>query len=344
VSPATTTAAAPSTDAAESVLRVRDLRTHFFTGEGVVKAVDGVGFDVRRGETLGIVGESGSGKSVTALSVMRLVASPPGRIVSGRIALDGQDLLALGDAGMRRIRGRRMSMIFQDPLASLNPVLRIGFQLGEVFRHHLGMGRREALGEAEAMLRATEIPSPETRVRSYPHELSGGMRQRAMIAMALACRPELLIADEPTTALDVTVQAQVLDLMKTVCRERRTALLLITHDMGVVAHMCDRVAVMYAGRVVEYTDVHTLFQRPAHHYTAGLLRSLPRLGGNARRLDSIRGQPPRLTRLPPGCAYAPRCPRAEDRCRETMPDLVRVGEAHEVRCHFPLARLEESGR
>ncbi|MGE0724938.1 MAG: ABC transporter ATP-binding protein, partial [Alphaproteobacteria bacterium] len=236
------------------VLRVRDLRTHFFTGEGVVKSVDGIDLEVNQGEALGIVGESGSGKSVTALSVMRLVASPPGRIVSGRVELGGIDLLTLDADAMRRIRGKRISMIFQDPLASLNPVLRVGFQIGEVFRRHLGVGRGKAVSAAEEMLRATEIPSPETRVRNYPHQLSGGMRQRAMIAMALACQPELLIADEPTTALDVTVQAQVLHLMKQVCRERGTALMLITHDMGVIARMCDRVAVMYAGRVVEYTD------------------------------------------------------------------------------------------
>ena len=324
------------------VLRVRDLRTHFFTGEGVVKSVDGVDLEVQQGETLGIVGESGSGKSVTALSIMRLVASPPGRIVSGRVELGGLDLLTLDAGAMRQVRGKRVSMIFQDPLASLNPVLRIGFQIGEVFRRHLEIGRRRAVGEAVRMLRATEIPSPETRVRDYPHQLSGGMRQRAMIAMALACEPELLIADEPTTALDVTVQAQVLHLMKEACRERGTALMLITHDMGVIARMCDRVAVMYAGRVVEYTDVRTLFRRPAHPYAAGLLRSLPRLGGNARRLASIEGQPPRLTRLPPGCAYAPRCPRAADLCRQAAPDLVRLRDGHDVRCHFPIERPLEA--
>ncbi|WP_374440671.1 ABC transporter ATP-binding protein [Stella sp.] len=324
------------------VLRVRDLRTHFTTGLGVVKSVDGVDLDVGRGETLGIVGESGSGKSVTALSIMGLVASPPGRIVSGTIELAGQDLRKLEPAALRRIRGRRMSMIFQDPLASLNPVLRIGFQLGEVFRHHLGHDRRRAVSEAERMLKAMDIPSPETRVRNYPHQMSGGMRQRAMIAMALSCQPELLIADEPTTALDVTVQAQVLNLMKEVCRERGTALLLITHDMGVVAHMCDRVAVMYAGRIVEYADVRTLFRRPAHPYTAGLLRSLPRLGGNARRLASIEGQPPRLTALPPGCPYAPRCPRVQERCRRDAPELVSLAEGHQVRCHFPLDHAAEA--
>ncbi|MBM3517765.1 MAG: ABC transporter ATP-binding protein [Alphaproteobacteria bacterium] len=318
------------------MLRIRDLRTHFFTGQGVVKAVDGVDLEVHKGEVLGIVGESGSGKSVTALSIMQLVASPPGRIVSGRIELDGLDMVKLDAAAMRRIRGKRISMIFQDPLASLNPVLRIGFQLGEVFRHHLGLEKRQAVTEAERMLRAMDIPSPATRVRNYPHQLSGGMRQRAMIAMALSCKPELLIADEPTTALDVTVQAQVLNLMKQVCREHRTALVLITHDMGVIANMCERVAVMYAGKVVEYTDVRTLFRRPGHPYAAGLLRSLPRLGGNARRLQSIEGQPPRLTRLPPGCAYAPRCPRAQPRCREEAPELVRLRPGQEVRCHFPL--------
>jgi len=323
------------------VLRVRDLRTHFFTNEGVVKAVDGVDFEIRRGEILGIVGESGSGKSVTGLSLMRLVASPPGRIVSGQIEFGGRDLVEASTTEMQDIRGRRMSMIFQDPLTSLNPVLRIGYQVGEVFRYHLGLSRSKALHRAVDMLRATEIPSPDRRAQSYPYELSGGMRQRAMIAMALACEPELLIADEPTTALDVTVQAQVLELMKTICRERQTALLLIAHDMGVVAHMCDRVAVMYAGKIVEYTDVYTLFARPAHPYTAGLLRSLPRLGANLRRLASLEGQPPRLTRLPAGCAFAPRCPRAQDRCREVAPDLTRLDNGHQFRCHFPLENDKE---
>ena len=324
------------------VLRIQDLRTHFFTGQGVVKSVDGVDLEVHKGETLGIVGESGSGKSVMALSVMRLVASPPGRIVSGRIELNGEDLLPLDAAAMRRIRGRRISMIFQDPLASLNPVLRIGFQLGEVLRHHLGFARDRAASEAISMLKAMDIPSPDTRARAYPHQLSGGMRQRAMIAMALSCKPELLIADEPTTALDVTVQVQVLNLMKQACRERGTAMLLITHDMGVVAHMCDRVAVMYAGRVVEYTDVRTLFERPAPPYAAGLLKSLPRLGANARRLTPIEGQPPLLTRLPPGCAYAPRCPRATELCRSVAPELTRLGAGHQVRCHFPLVSASEA--
>lgn len=324
------------------VLRIRDLRTHFFTGQGVVKSVDGVDLEIRQGETVGIVGESGSGKSVTALSVMRLVASPPGRIVSGRIELDGEDLLALDAAAMRKVRGRRISMIFQDPLASLNPVLRIGFQLAEVFRRHLGADRKEAAAEAVRMLKAMDIPSPETRARAYPHQLSGGMRQRAMIAMALSCKPKLLIADEPTTALDVTVQVQVLNLMKQACREQGTAMLLITHDMGVVAHMCDRVAVMYAGRIVEYTDVHTLFERPAHPYAAGLLRSLPRLGGNGRRLTPIEGQPPLLTALPPGCAYAPRCSRATELCRSISPELTQVNDGHQVRCHFPMVTKSEA--
>jgi len=324
------------------VLRVRDLRTHFFTGQGVVKAVDGVDLEIHQGETLGIVGESGSGKSVTALSVMRLIASPPGQIVSGSIELGGEDLLILDAAAMRHIRGRRISMIFQDPLASLNPVLRIGFQVGEIFRHHLGFDRGRAASEAVRMLKAMDIPSPEMRARAYPHQLSGGMRQRAMIAMALSCKPELLIADEPTTALDVTVQVQVLNLMKQACREQGTAMLLITHDMGVVAHMCDRVAVMYAGRIVEYTDVTTLFEQPAHPYTAGLLQSLPRLGGNARRLTPIEGQPPLLTRLPPGCAYAPRCPRATELCRTVSPEPTPLRADHQVRCHFPLVATSKA--
>ena len=276
----------------ETILKVSNLKTHFFTGEGITKAVDGVDFEVRKGEILGIVGESGSGKSVSALSILRLIATPPGRIVDGTVEFLGQDLLKLRNKEIRQIRGEQISMIFQDPLASLNPVLRVGYQLAEVFRYHLQLKRSQALAESVKALRATEIPSPADRVQNYPHEMSGGMRQRVMIAMALACQPALLIADEPTTALDVTVQAQVLKLMKEICQARDTAVILITHDMGVIARMCQRVAVMYAGRVVEYTDVFSLFDAPAHPYTRDLLRSLPRLGTKADRLDSIEGQPP----------------------------------------------------
>jgi oligopeptide/dipeptide ABC transporter ATP-binding protein len=320
----------------KSILRVSGLKTYFFTSEGVIKAVDGVDFEVRKGEVLGLVGESGCGKSVTALSILRLVASPPGRILDGKIEFMGGDLRTVSEDDMREIRGKSISMIFQDPLTSLNPVLRIGYQISEVFRYHKGLDRIKSLQGSIRMLKATEIPSPEERVNSYPHEMSGGMRQRAMIAMALACEPALLIADEPTTALDVTVQAQVLKLMKEICRDRETAILLITHDMGVIANMCQRVAVMYAGRVVEYTDVFTLFSEPAHPYTEALLRSLPRLGTKRNRLDTIKGQPPQLNRLPPGCSFEPRCEYSALRCKEEVPGVTLLGEGHQVRCHYPI--------
>lgn len=325
------------TENGRPILKVSGLKTYFFTSEGVTKAVDGVSFEVRKGEVLGLVGESGCGKSVTALSVLRLVASPPGRILDGKIEFMDKDLLMLTDREIRKIRGSKISMIFQDPLTCLNPVLKIGYQLSEVFRYHKGLDRIESLKGSIRILKMTEIPSPEERVKNYPHELSGGMRQRAMIAMALACEPALLIADEPTTALDVTVQAQVLKLMKELCHERETAVLLITHDMGVIANMCHRVAVMYAGRVVEYTDVFTLFSEPAHPYTEALLRSLPRLGAKRNRLDSIEGQPPQLNRLPAGCAFQPRCEYSVSRCKEQAPGLLRLGEGHEVRCYYPIS-------
>lgn len=320
----------------KSVLNVSGLKTHFFTTEGIIKAVDGVDFQVNQGEVLGLVGESGCGKSVSALSILGLVASPPGQIVAGKIEFMGKDLLKLNEREIRKVRGKKISMIFQDPLTSLNPVLRIGYQLAEVFRFHQSLNRIKSLNESISMLKATEIPSPEERVRQYPHEMSGGMRQRVMIAMSLACEPALLIADEPTTALDVTVQAQVLKLMKELCRERRTAVILITHDMGVVANMCQRVAVMYAGRVVESADVFTLFNSPAHPYTVGLLRSLPRVGGKQKKLDTIEGQPPMLNRLPPGCTFAPRCNYAKETCRNMVPELTSLGNGHEVRCYFPI--------
>jgi oligopeptide/dipeptide ABC transporter ATP-binding protein len=324
----------------ELVLSVSDLRTCFDTNDGVVRAVDGVSFHVNRGEVLGLVGESGCGKSVTALSLLRLIASPPGRIAGGEVSFQGRDLLRLGPEEMRKIRGEKISMIFQDPLTCLNPVFRVGFQLSEVFRHHRGFDRLRSLKESIRMLKMTEIPSPEERARNYPHELSGGMRQRAMIAMALACEPALLIADEPTTALDVTVQAQVLTLIGDLCRRHDTAVLLITHDMGVVARMCHRVAVMYAGTIVEYTDVFTLFRQPAHPYTRGLLRALPRLGSRRKRLDSIEGQPPRLNRLPRGCPFEPRCDRRQTRCGEERPGITRLREGHETRCHYPIRAAE----
>jgi oligopeptide/dipeptide ABC transporter ATP-binding protein len=319
------------------ILNVTGLQTHFHTREGVIRAVDGVDLTVSRGEVLGLVGESGCGKSVTALSILGLVPSPPGRVVGGRIDFMGRDLLALGAREMRKVRGAQISMIFQDPLTSLNPVKSVGFQIAEVFRFHKGLSRARRLPEVIRMLKATEIPAADWRARQYPHELSGGLRQRVMIAMALACEPALLIADEPTTALDVTVQAQVLKLIKRLCRERQTAVILITHDMGVIAGMCRRVAVMYAGRVVEQADVFRLFASPAHPYTHGLLASLPRVGLKQRRLHSIDGLPPRLDRLPPGCAFAPRCDRAAERCHKELPPLALLSPGHQVRCHFPIA-------
>jgi oligopeptide/dipeptide ABC transporter ATP-binding protein len=318
------------------ILHISRLQTHFHTREGIIKAVDGVDLTVSRGEVLGIVGESGCGKSVTALSVLGLIPSPPGRIVGGRIEFMGRNLLELDARALRRVRGAQISMIFQDPLTSLNPVKTVGFQIAEVFRFHKGMTRVRRIPEVLRMLKATEIPAADERAGQYPHELSGGLRQRVMIAMALACEPALLIADEPTTALDVTVQAQVLKLIKRLCRERQTAVILITHDMGVIANMCRRVAVMYAGRVVEQADVFRLFASPAHPYTHGLLASLPRVGQKQHRLHSIDGLPPRLDRLPPGCAFAPRCARAADRCRSELPALALLSTGHQARCHFPI--------
>ncbi len=327
-------------DGRNVVLRVSGLKTHFFTSAGTMRAVDGVDFEIRSGEVLGLVGESGCGKSVTALSILRLIQSPPGRIIDGAVDFLGQDLLGLGEREMRRIRGEKIAMIFQDPLTSLNPVLRIGYQLAEVFRFHRGFRRAQARGASIGMLKSTDIGSPEEMVHRYPHELSGGMRQRVMIAMGLACEPNLLIADEPTTALDVTVQAQVLKLIKELCREHQTAVMLITHDMGVVAYMCQQVAVMYAGRVVEHTDVFSLFGRPAHPYTEGLLCSLPRLGGKQKRLASIPGQPPHLHRLPRGCSFSPRCRYVTEQCVQEAPELRSIAEGHRVRCHYPLQRRE----
>ena len=324
--------------AQKTVLKVSGLKTHFFTSEGVMKAVDWVDLDVKSVEILGIVVESGCGKSVTALSILRLIQSPPGRIVDGAIEFQGRDIRMLSDREIRKIRGEKISMIFQDPLTSLNPVLKIGYQIAEVFRFHRGLDRAKALAASINMLKTTEIRSPEEVVFRYPHELSGGMRQRVMIAMALACKQALLIADEPTTALDVTVQAQVLKLIKQLCREHDTAVMLITHDMGVVAYMCQQVAVMYAGRVVEHTDVFSLFNTPAHPYTECLLFSLPRLGGTQRRLASISGQPPHLHRLPPGCSFSPRCRYVQDKCRNEAPELISVHEGHRVRCHYPIKR------
>jgi peptide/nickel transport system ATP-binding protein len=318
------------------VLDVKGLQTVFFTNSGLFRAVDDVSFHVRRGETLAIVGESGCGKSVTALSIMRLVPNPPGKIVGGSIMLEGSDLLGLDEDKMREVRGNRISMIFQEPMTSLNPVMRIGDQITEAVRLHRPMTTKQAWDQAVKMLRLVRIPEPERRALEYPHQLSGGMRQRAMIAMALACRPALLIADEPTTALDVTIQAQILALVLELQQELGMALILITHDLGVVAQTAQRVIVMYAGKKVEEADVEALFANPRHPYTRGLMASIPAvpsLGGNADvRLVEIPGMVPSLTRLPKGCAFAPRCEFAIARCREEYPPLENFGVDHWAAC------------
>jgi peptide/nickel transport system ATP-binding protein len=318
------------------ILDVKNLKTVFFTNSGLFKAVDDVSFNVRRGETLAIVGESGCGKSVSALSIMRLVPNPPGKIVGGSVTLEGTDLLTLDEETMRGIRGNRMSMIFQEPMTSLNPVMRIGDQISEAVRLHQNMSAKDTAKRAVEMLRLVRIPEPERRAREYPHQLSGGMRQRAMIAMALACRPVLLIADEPTTALDVTIQAQILALIVDLQKELGTGLILITHDLGVVAQTAQRVIVMYAGRKVEEASVDDLFAEPRHPYTRGLMASMPAviaLGAKTdTRLTEIPGMVPSLTNLPAGCAFAPRCKMAIDRCRVEHPPLEAFGENHLAAC------------
>jgi peptide/nickel transport system ATP-binding protein len=315
---------------------VKNLKTVFFTPSGLFKAVDDVSFHVRRGETLAIVGESGCGKSVSALSIMRLVPNPPGKIVDGSVTLEGTDLLALDEETMRGIRGNRMSMIFQEPMTSLNPVMRIGDQITEAVRLHQNMSAKQAAERAVEMLRLVRIPEPERRAREYPHQLSGGMRQRAMIAMALACRPALLIADEPTTALDVTIQAQILALIVDLQKELGTGLILITHDLGVVAQTAQRVIVMYAGKKVEEASVDDLFADPRHPYTRGLMASMPAvisLGAKTDvRLTEIPGMVPSLVNLPEGCAFAPRCPLAIERCRQEYPPLQDFGGHHRAAC------------
>lgn len=324
------------TVAADHLLEVRDLKTYFYTYEGTAQAVDGVSYYLDRGEALGIVGESGCGKSVTASSIMRIVPDPPGRIVSGEILLHRQDLVQLSQKEMRRIRGRRVAMIFQEPMSSLNPVFTIGDQIAEMFTLHKGMGKRAALDAAADMLDRVQIPAPRQRVSEYPHQLSGGMRQRAMIAMALACEPELLIADEPTTALDVTVQAQILDLMLNLKEDLGTAIQMITHDLGVIAEMADRIVVMYAGRVVEEASTVELFKNTLHPYTQGLLDSIPLLGsrtaGEQRKLNEIEGMVPSLYGLPRGCKIQARCPQVMQICTEREPGLETAADEHAVRC------------
>ncbi|MEE8331720.1 MAG: ABC transporter ATP-binding protein [Acidimicrobiia bacterium] len=319
----------------DDLLQVRDLRTHFHTRHGVAKAVDGVDFSIAKGEVLGLVGESGCGKSVTSLSIMQLVP-PPGRLESGQILFDGRDLAALSRKELESMRGDAISMIFQQPQSSLNPVFTVGGQISEVFDLHRELDKEEAAKQAIEMLKQVGIPEPESRMKAYPHEMSGGMAQRVMIAMALACEPELLIADEPTTALDVTIQAQILDLMRALQRDRGTAVLLITHDLGVVAEMADRVAVMYAGEIVEETDVATLFGDPKHPYTQGLIGSIPVLGQVSDELATIQGTVPSLVNLPTGCRFAPRCQARIDNkleiCTQEQPKLEPVDEGHNVRC------------
>jgi peptide/nickel transport system ATP-binding protein len=321
---------------AERLLDVRNLKTHFFTDEGVVRAVDGVDMYIDKGETLGVVGESGCGKSVTALSVMRLIPQPPGKIVDGQILYSGQDLVTLPANRMRKIRGKEISMIFQEPMTSLNPVFTVGEQIAEAVRLHEGLGRREAMAKTVDMLKLVHIPNAERRVKEYPHQLSGGMRQRVMIAMALSCNPKLLIADEPTTALDVTIQAQILELLNELKSKLHMAVMLITHDMGVIAETAQRVIVMYAAKVAEEAEVGDLFKEPLHPYTQGLLRSIPRIDLAAKqkvRLEAIAGTVPTLRgNIAPGCRFAPRCPFTKPVCTEKDPVIKEVKRGHKVSC------------
>jgi len=319
----------------ERLLEVRGLKTHFKTDDGMVHAVDGVDLHVDAGETLGVVGESGCGKSVTAFTIMRLVPIPPGRIAAGEILWRGRDLLKLDEPGMRAIRAKEIAMVFQEPMTSLNPVYTVGEQIGEVLRLHEGLGRRESIARAAEMLKLVHIPRPEQRVHDYPHQFSGGMRQRVMIAMALSCNPKLLIADEPTTALDVTIQAQILDLLGDLKERLGMAVMLITHAMGVVAETAQRVVVMYAGKVVEEAPVEEIFRSPRHPYTQGLIKSIPRIDAEdagTRRLDAIPGVVPSLLDPLPGCRFAARCPLARDECRAATPELREVAPGHKVAC------------
>jgi oligopeptide transport system ATP-binding protein len=325
----------------EPVLEVRDLATTFKTEDGLVRAVNGLSFSVEAGTTLGIVGESGSGKSVTSLSIMRLIPQPPGKIERGEVLFKGEDLLKKSEAEMRKIRGRDIAMIFQDPMTSLNPVLTVGEQIAEATRLHLGYSKKEAMEKAVEMLRLVKIPAAENRIKDYPHQFSGGMRQRVMIAMALSCDPAVLIADEPTTALDVTIQAQIIELMNEMQERLGSAIILITHDLGVVAETCKNVLVMYGGNMVEYGSADDIFNRPKMPYTMGLLESLPRLDAAGERLVPIEGQPPNLLRMPPGCAFAPRCRYKMPICDGPVP-LYDFGDGHVARCFLYDERTEGS--
>ena len=315
-----------------SLLRVEDLKTTFYTDNAVIRAVDGVSFNVRPGEVMGLVGESGCGKSVVSLSIMRLIMYPPGKIEGGRIDFNGRDLLSLDAKSMRRIRGNDIAMIFQEPMTSFNPVYKIGEQVSEAIRLHQGLHRKAAWQQAARMLELVGIPRPHEIVNDYPHQLSGGMRQRAMIAMALSCNPKLLIADEPTTALDVTIQAQILELMKDLREKINTAIIFITHDLGVIAEMAQHVVVMYAGKVVEDAEVNSLFKEPLHPYTSGLIRSKPKLEEEIKTLEFIPGSVPNPMEMPAGCAFHPRCPEAMDICYRKIPQLLEPKPRHLVRC------------
>jgi oligopeptide/dipeptide ABC transporter ATP-binding protein len=315
-----------------ALLEVRGLQTHFASEQGVVRAVDGVDLTLERGKTLGIVGESGCGKSVTALSIMGLVPQPPGRIAAGEILFEGEDLLRAPPQRLRDLRGDKLAMIFQEPMTSLNPAFTVGEQIAEALLRHRSISRQDSKDQAVEMLRRVRMPSPESRANDYPHQLSGGMRQRVMIAMALACNPRLLIADEPTTALDVTIQAQILELMRALREELGTSIILITHDLGVIAELADEVLVMYAGKVVERCSVERLFSSPQHPYTIGLLGSIPRLDREAERLTAIEGMVPDAAKLPSGCRFHPRCPFSIDRCSKEIPPLVEMTKDHFVAC------------
>ena len=326
---------------AEHLLEVENLRTVFRSTRGPVNAVNGISFHMDAGETVGVVGESGCGKSVTALSLMRLIPDPPGQIAAGSIRFKGRDLLALSDHAVRDLRGKEIAMIFQDPMTSLNPMLRVERQMTEGIMLHLRLRKRAARDRSVEMLRMVGIPSAERRIRDYPHQFSGGMRQRVVIAIALSCNPSLILADEPTTALDVTIQAQILELLRAVTREARAAVMLITHDLGVVAGMCERIMVMYAGSIIEEAPRRDIFHDPRHPYTIGLLKSVPRLDRKREeRLSQIDGLPPDLARVPAGCPFHPRCSFATDLCRQTVPQLRRVGSSHTVACHYDITREE----
>ncbi len=316
----------------KELLKIENLKTYFYTYEGVIKAVNGINLEINEGETLGLVGESGCGKSITALSIMRLIPSPPGKIVDGKIVFKNKNLLELTEKEMRKIRGKKISMIFQEPMTSLDPMFTIGQEIMEVLKIHQGLEKEEARIKTIESLKAVGFPDPEDRIDNYPHELSGGMRQRAMIAMALSCNPSLLIADEPTTALDVTIQAQILKLIDDLKKKFNASILLITHDLGVISETCDNVALMYAGYILEYTDVKSFFKNPLHPYAKGLLKSIPRLDLNVGKLDIIKGIVPNLLNTPKGCPFHPRCEYCFDKCKIKLPELIDIEKNHLVRC------------